>query len=70
MRKITRKAAIESKCHECSGYYVDGKVDCQVPGCPLYQYMPYRSQEPDFSWLSRNPKRVGLVECPDESKVP
>lgn len=33
--------AIIAKCCECSGYYVDGRNDCEVYTCPLYPHMPY-----------------------------
>ena len=36
--KLTPMQAIHSKCYECMGYYVDGKSNCQVPDCPLYQF--------------------------------
>lgn len=39
--RLTRKEAMLSKCFECCNGYADGRVDCQVPNCPLYQYMPY-----------------------------
>lgn len=39
--RLTLKQAIQSKCYECNGYYVDGKADCKMPDCPLYPFMPY-----------------------------
>jgi hypothetical protein len=57
--KVTRAKAMLSKCHDCMGYYKDGKVDCQVTGCPLYPWMPYRQMEPDTGWTGVNPKKVG-----------
>lgn len=57
--KVTRAKAMLSKCHDCMGYYKDGKVDCQVTGCPLYPWMPYRQMEPDTGWTEVNPKKVG-----------
>ncbi|MGD0275800.1 MAG: hypothetical protein ABSB79_07065 [Syntrophales bacterium] len=41
-KTLTRGAAIFAKCFDCMGYYADGKVDCHIPDCPLYDYMPYR----------------------------
>jgi len=26
------------------GYYADGKIDCEIPSCPVYPKMPYRNQ--------------------------
>lgn len=40
--RLARGAAILAKCCECMGYYRDGRVDCHVPACPLYGFMPYR----------------------------
>ena len=40
--KLGRKDAIIAKCFECSNGYLDGRADCEIPGCPLYPYMPYR----------------------------
>lgn len=41
-KKITLLQAVQAKCFECMGYYSDGKMDCQVPSCPLYPFMPYQ----------------------------
>lgn len=40
-KHLTRGEAILAKCYDCCGYYLDGKVDCQIPACPLYSFMPY-----------------------------
>lgn len=40
--RLTRKEAILAKCYDCMGEYYDGKIDCGLVECPLYQYMPYR----------------------------
>lgn len=60
-KSVTRKFAIEAVCHECLGYYADGKQDCENPTCPLYTYMPYRKKEPDLAWTEYNPRSKGLV---------
>jgi hypothetical protein len=44
-KKLTLRKAVLSKCYECMNYYADGKVDCQIPSCPLYPFMPYREGE-------------------------
>jgi len=31
------------------GYHIDGRLDCRVPACPLYQFMPYRERGPGIS---------------------
>jgi len=38
----TLKGAVLAKCTECMGGLVDGRIDCRVPACPLYPWMPYR----------------------------
>jgi hypothetical protein len=40
--KLTRGEAILGKCYDCMGGYADGKMDCLLSDCPLYNYMPYR----------------------------
>ena len=56
-KKLTRKLAIEYMCHECLGWYSDGKQDCENVKCPLYSYMKYAKKEPDLSLLDYNPSR-------------
>jgi len=46
-KKLTRPEAVIAKCCECSGYYIDGRLDCEMPKCPLYDFMPYRSKKKD-----------------------
>jgi len=58
--KVTPLNAIRSKCHDCMGHYVDGRVDCENTACALYSYMPYAIREPDPSWARYNSKRAGL----------
>ena len=41
-KKLTYRQMVLAKCYECNAGYTDGKVDCQVPGCPLYPKMPYK----------------------------
>jgi len=38
---ISKKAAILAKCFDCCGYYDAGRIDCEIPDCPLYPFMPY-----------------------------
>jgi hypothetical protein len=38
---LTARQAIIAQCCECSGYYADGKEDCENPLCSLYPFMPY-----------------------------
>lgn len=60
--KVTPMNAIKSKCHECMGHYVDGRVDCGNTACSLYAYMPYAQGEPNNEWTKYSNNRSGLVE--------
>ena len=42
--KLTYMEGVLAKCAECCCGYVDGRQDCGVPTCPLYQFMPYKGQ--------------------------
>lgn len=34
-------SSIKSKCKDCMSDYVDGRLDCEIPDCSLYYWMPY-----------------------------
>ena len=65
--KLTRKNAMLEKCHNRMADYIDGRMDCEVPTCSLYHWMPYRGvrntergpMEPDLSWLEWDPRGRG-----------
>lgn len=38
---LTARLAIIAQCCECSGFFDDGKKDCENPICSLYPFMPY-----------------------------
>ena len=40
-RTLTPRQSILAKCAECTCDYQDGREGCEVPGCPLYPFMPY-----------------------------
>lgn len=40
--KLGRKEAMDAKCYDCMCYFVDGRQDCRIPNCPLYDYRPYK----------------------------
>lgn len=44
-KPLTRKQAMDAVCFDCSGFYDDGPLDCENPWCPLYPFMPYRSDK-------------------------
>lgn len=58
---LTRGEAITAKCCDCMGYYPDGRVDCRVPACPLYPWMPYRSKT-DSESVGGGPSGLGAEE--------
>lgn len=43
-KQTTPQGAMRAKCYDCMGYYADGAVDCEMPSCPLYPWMPYRQK--------------------------
>jgi hypothetical protein len=44
-KRLTLRQMILAKCYDCMGYFVDGKVDCNISDCALYPLMPYRKGE-------------------------
>ena len=43
---LTPMQTIRCKCYDCMGFCADGKLDCKVPLCPIYAFMPYRDDKP------------------------
>lgn len=41
-KKMTYRQMCLAQCYDCTGYYADGKKDCDIITCPLYHQMPYR----------------------------
>lgn len=47
--KLTRAQSMKLKCEDCMGGYIDGRVSCCIPSCPLFKWMPYRKKvDEDF----------------------
>jgi hypothetical protein len=44
-KKLTPQQAIKAKCFDCCGFFVDGRNDCGIKHCPLYNWMPYGRKE-------------------------
>ncbi len=42
--KLSYMQMVVAKCAECNCGYEDGRRDCGVPTCPLYQAMPYKGK--------------------------
>ena len=39
--RLTPGQTFRAKCCECMGDFVDGRMDCEIPECPIYPFMPY-----------------------------
>lgn len=46
-KRLSMKQAVLAKCCDCMGEYEDGRVDCNIPACPLYPWMPYKNKTED-----------------------
>ena len=42
--KLTPRQMMRAKCAECMGGFADGRLDCEIPECPLYPVQPYRKK--------------------------
>lgn len=42
---LTMKQGILAGCCACCGYYADGRKDCHITECPLYPWMPYKTEK-------------------------
>jgi len=42
--RLTKNQMCKAKCYDCCGGFVDGRIDCLIPECPLYPQMPYRDK--------------------------
>lgn len=40
--KLTRNQAITAKCFDCMGMFIDGRLDCKMPNCPLFPFRSYK----------------------------
>ena len=40
--KLTRNQAIVAKCFDCMGMFIDGRLDCRMPNCPLFPFRSYK----------------------------
>jgi len=49
--KLTYMEGVLARCAECNCGYVDGRYDCGVPKCPLYQFMPYKGKEEEIEYI-------------------
>ncbi len=52
--KLSRSEAMGAKCYECLGYLADGKQDCKIPTCPMYDYRPYKDKPSHSARINSN----------------
>ena len=45
---LTLAQAVRAKCCDCMAGYVDGRVSCEMPGCPLFPFHPYNAARRHF----------------------
>jgi hypothetical protein len=43
--RLSIRQAIKAQCYDCSGFYIDGKIDCRSQHCPLYPFMVYNARK-------------------------
>lgn len=43
--RLTRDQAIKAHCYDCSGFYLDGRINCGIENCPLHPFMPFRNKD-------------------------
>ncbi len=55
--RLTQKQAINAKCYDCMGYFIDGRADCLMPDCPLYPFMRYNPRKAK-NVVRQNPKHA------------
>jgi len=59
--KLTRKEAMQAKCYDCMGYFIDGRADCCIKNCPMYAFRPFKdrpeSKKLDFTTLPEAKKQ-------------
>ena len=39
--RMTLSEAIRAYCFDCTGFFDDGRLDCENDLCPLHPFMPY-----------------------------
>jgi len=42
--KLSRKEAMQAKCYDCMGYFIDGRADCQIKYCPMFDFRPFKDR--------------------------
>jgi hypothetical protein len=52
--------AIQAKCAECVCNYVDGRVSCDSPACPLFPFHPYNPNRRKREYPTRKGVRPSM----------
>ena len=42
--KLSRKEAMQACCYSCMGYFIDGRADCGIKNCPMFDYRPFKDR--------------------------
>jgi hypothetical protein len=58
-KQLTPRQAILAKCAECMTDYVDGRVSCDLPSCPLFPYQPYSVYKASQKKISGRSTKIG-----------
>jgi hypothetical protein len=45
LKPKSRALAMKAKCWDCMGGYADGRYDCEITDCGLYEFMPYKGKK-------------------------
>ena len=67
--KLTLRQAVKGKCYDCMGYYEDGKVDCVLPDCPLYPFMPFNPNKQKSRVVSQEQKDTAKARFASARKL-
>ena len=52
------RQAIFAKCYDCACYFADGRVDCEMPLCPLNPFMAYNPNRQKSRIMSEEQKKA------------
>ena len=61
---------MEAICHAHMHLYKGGQRDCGQTACPIYYWMPYRTEAPSYEWEGVSPRKEGLQLLPTAEPLP
>lgn len=50
-KRLSIARAIKANCAECTGFFADGRKDCNQSLCPFHEWMPYKDSESVLWWV-------------------